>query len=349
MARLMLMALVCVACSDKEVNTSFTPDETNSPPSAIINSPYPGEQIANGALFVAWGEVSDPEDLAEDLLVRWLIAGEERCGPTPPTETGGRTRCDVSFSFDKQNITLLVEDTEGETAEQTVDIRLTDNTGPTVEITSPAHESRYRVTDLIPFEGMVSDGEDVPEGLAVRWESDVDGILDRIGLTVESDGRVTGTGTLSVNRHLIRLVAEDTSGREGNDSVIINVAPPAAPPQVTIQEPAAGAQFEAGRTINFRAEATDELTQPADLQVEWRSNLEAGILSVDPPMDDNITQFSTNMLSVGEHVITLTVTDEDGDSSQDNAIIEIVPEGSGETDEVDGETEDTGTVGSTDT
>ena len=176
MARSMLVGLMmCTACTEKEVTTSFTPEEANSPPSAIINSPFPGEQIANGALFVAWGEVSDVEDEAEDLLVRWLVGGEERCGPTPPTETGGRTRCDVSFSFDKQNITLLVEDSDGETAEQTVDIRLTENTGPTVEITSPTPEGRYRTTDLIEFDGLVWRGRPrgpcSAVGVRCRWSA----------------------------------------------------------------------------------------------------------------------------------------------------------------------------------
>ena len=326
MVRLTLVALLlCVGCAEKEITTSSpTLEETNTPPSATINSPYPGEQIANGALFVAWGEVSDVEDRAEDLLVSWFIGGEERCGPNPPTEAEGRTRCDVSFSFDKQRITMLVVDSGGETAEQTVDIQLTENTGPSVSITSPMPEVRYRTTDIIAFEGMVSDGEDVPAGLAVRWESDEDGVLDDIGMIVHPDGRVTGTGTLSVNRHLIRLVAQDTSGRENNASVIIDVAPPAAPPQVRIDQPIDGAQFEQGQTINFRAEAMDELTRPIDLQVEWRSNREAAILNMDPPMDDGVTAFATSMLDPGEHVITLTVTDEDSERAQDSVIIEIV-------------------------
>jgi len=313
-----------MACTPKEVTSSFEPTETNSPPSATINSPYPGEEIANGALFVAWGEATDNEDLPEDLRVSWLIAGEERCSPSAPTEGEGRTRCDVSFSFDKQSITFRVEDSAGDTAEQTVDIRLVENTGPTVTITSPTPDQRYRINDLINFEGTVSDGEDSPEGLQVWWESDVEGVLDDLGLTVMSDGRVTGTGTLTLGTHILRLLALDTSGRESNASIVIEVVQMAIPPEIEIISPTDGEQFEVGSTINFEAQISDEMTPTEELQVEWRSSIEAGILSIDGATEDNTVQFSTNALALGEHVITLTVTDDDGDRAQKSTMIEVV-------------------------
>ena len=220
---------LCAACTEKTVTSSTVTEPTNEPPTATINAPFPREQIANGALFVAWGSVSDPEDDTADLTVTWLVAGEPRCGPSPPTENDGKTRCDVSFSFDKQNITLLVVDTEGESAEQTVNIELVENTAPTVSITSPAPGQQFRTTDLIQFEGMVSDGEDNPEGISVWWESNVDGRLHDIGTTVMSDGKVTASGMLSANTHVLRLFALDTSGRENNASVVFDVLPSETP------------------------------------------------------------------------------------------------------------------------
>ncbi len=226
MFRILTIAMALgAACTEKTVTSSTVREASNEPPTATINAPFPREQIANGAFFVAWGSVSDPEDDAADLTVTWLIAGEPRCGPSPPTENDGKTRCDVSFSFDKQNITLRVVDTEGEAAEQTVDIELVENTAPTVSITSPTPGQQFRTSDLIQFEGMVSDGEDNPEGLTVWWESSVDGRLHDIGTTVMSDGKVTASGLLSANTHVLRLFALDTSGRENNASVVFDVLP----------------------------------------------------------------------------------------------------------------------------
>ena len=214
-----------LGCTEKTITSSTVRTPSNEPPTASINSPFPREQIANGALFVAWGAVSDPEDDASELSVTWLVAGETRCGPSPPTENDGKTRCDVSFSFDKQNITLRVTDTDGETTEQTVDIELVENTAPTVLITSPTSGQQFRTNELIHFEGMVSDGEDNPEGIAVWWESNEDGRLHDVGVTVMSDGKVTASGLLSANTHVLRLFAQDTSGRENNASVVFDVLP----------------------------------------------------------------------------------------------------------------------------
>ena len=216
---------LCASCTEKTVTTSSTVTPTNEPPTATINSPFPREQIADGAFFVAWGSVSDAEDPTDALTVTWLISGEERCGPSPPTESDGKTRCDVSFSRDKQNITLRVVDTQGETTEQTVDIELVDNTAPTVTITHPLPGQEFQSTELIQFEGIVSDGEDNPEGLTVWWESNVDGRLNDVGLTVMSDGKVTANGLLSANTHVLRLFALDGSGRENNASVAFDVLP----------------------------------------------------------------------------------------------------------------------------
>jgi hypothetical protein len=321
--RLIAAAILCIGCTEKTVSSSSESTPTNEPPQAIVNSPFPGQEIPNGAFFVAWGEVSDSEDEPENLQVSWTISGEERCEPGPPTELEGRTKCEVSFSFDKQNITMRVTDTTGESSEQTIEIRVVENTGPAVTITSPLPGAAYRTTDVIPFEGTVMDGEDTPEGLAVWWESDQGDLLNEIGQTVTSDGRVTGSGHLNPGQHIVRLFAVDTSGRQGEANVSITIYPPAHAPEVNIESPLNGAHFASGSLINFVAQVTDEMTPYGELTVEWASNRETGILNTDAPATDGTVQFSTDSLSDGEHAITLTATDADGDHSTDTIVIQV--------------------------
>ena len=327
-----VMTLLCAGCTEKTVSSSASSTPTNEAPQAIVNSPYPGQEIPNGAFFVAWGEASDTEDEPEDLMVSWMIDGEERCAPGAPTEPEGRTKCEVSFSLDKPNITMRVRDTEGEVSEQTIDIRVVDNTGPSVNITSPAASATYRSTDVIAFEGTVTDGEDAPEGLTVWWESDQGDPLNDIGQTVMSDGRVTGSGHLSPAQHIVRLFALDTSGRQGEDHVSILVYPPANAPVVAIESPSNGTQFVSGSLINFVAQVSDEMTPFDALSIEWTSNSAPEVLNVDAPSTDGIVQFSTDELSDGEHAITLTVTDSDGDSSTDTIVIKVGGTDTGRTD-----------------
>ncbi len=333
-----VMVLMAVACTDKTVTSTTESTPSNEAPSAIVNSPYPGQEIPNGAFFVAWGEVSDPEDEPEDLLVSWRIADEERCAPSAPTEPEGRTKCEVSFSFDKQSILMQVSDSAGLMAEQIIDVRIVENTGPTVTITRPLPGETFRSTEEIPFEGTVSDGEDSPEGLTVWWETDQGDLLNEIGQIVSSDGRVSGSGRLSAAHHILRLFAVDTSGRQGEASVAVVVFPPETPPLVSIESPEDGLEVELGELVNFVAQVSDEMTPAEDLLIEWSSEPDTAILNTDAPASDGRVQFSTDALPSGAHEITLTVTDSDGEYAEDTVLIQV---GTTDTDEEDTDEDDT--------
>ena len=136
-----------------------------------------GEQVRNGALYIARGVVSDPDDNMEALIVHWFLGDEEKpreCPQGRPDEDG-ITQCDVSFSRDKPLIRLRVQDDEGNIYEDGVSVEVVDASAPTVTITSP-RPPEFRETDLINFEGNVSDGEDFPEALSLRWESSLSGM-----------------------------------------------------------------------------------------------------------------------------------------------------------------------------
>jgi hypothetical protein len=323
-----IIALLCagMGCSkDYDKPPAENPDQ---PPIARISVPVEGEEIANGAFFVARGQALDEEDTFENLRVTWFVAGEERCPPTAP-DSDGATRCDVSFSWDKQSISMRVEDSSGNTHEDEVNIVLVEATGPSVTITVPTENASFRETDLISFEAQISDGEDSPEGIAVYWESDRDGMLD-LSHTVSGDGTVAGSGFLSPATHVVRLWAEDTSGRRSQDEVIVHVFPEEHAPIATITQPAENAEIVAGSLVLFQATVGDEREEPNELRIEWSSSVD-GILNTDDASSSGIAEFSTSGLSLGEHAISIEATDLDDMNTVNSIIISVVSEASVDT------------------
>ncbi len=299
-------------------------------PTARISVPVEGEEVANGALFVARGQAIDEDTSPENLLVTWFVGDEERCPPQEP-DSDGATRCDVSFSWDKQSISMRVEDNDGNSHTDEVNISLVEASGPVVNITAPVDNASFREDELISFEAHISDAEDTAEGLAIYWESDNDGLLD-LSHTISGDGTVTGSGYLTPSTHVIRLWAEDTSGWRSSDEVTVQVYPEAAPPVIEIDSPENGDVFAAGSLILFQARVNDEKARPDEIAIEWSSSSD-GILNTDGASSSGDIEFSTASLSLGEHAISVEATDPDDMNDVDTIIISVVDEEAADTGE----------------
>jgi hypothetical protein len=326
--------LLLAGCSGD--NKSIEPTDTGTsggPPTAQITAPIEGENIRDGALFVARGIASDPDQDPHTLIAHWFIGDEGEPRPCPQgnlPDVEGLTQCDVSFSFDKPSIRLVVTDTDGNTSSDTVSINLVAAEAPEVSITAPDGSVDFRTTDLIAFSGVVSDNEDNPEGIAVWWNSDVQGLLD-LSHTVDGDGTVAGSGYLDIGQHTVRLWAEDTSGRQGSASVVLSIFPPAAPPIISIVTPDDGTTAATGEMVLFQANVTDELDSPEVIGIAWDSSLVLdGLLGTDPATSDGTAQLATSTLSEGSHAIRVVATDTDGMTASDTIIVHV------------GETGDTG-------
>jgi len=325
--------LLALGCANEK---SVSPP-ANQAPEATISRPFVGELIRNGAFYVASGQVTDPDHEPEELMVSWTMGSEERCAPMAP-DAEGNTTCDVSFGWDRTSITLSVVDPDGAEGAITVEIELEEAEAPQVAITSPEDDAEFRTNDLIEFTATVSDGEDRPEGLGLVWESDLQGLLD-LSHTVSSDGDVAGSVRLDPGSHVIRLRVTDTSGRASEDQVVLQVFPESAAPSVSISSPAAGSSFGLGDLVVFEADIADERDPAELLDVAWSSSAD-GPLGGSPSDSSGNAVLSTNTLSEGSHLITLTVTDADGMTG--TAIVDInIGDSTG--DEGAGPDDDTGT------
>ncbi len=198
------------------------------------------------------------------------------------------------------------------------------NNPPTVEITSPGDDSApFESGETVEFAGLVNDGEQAAEGLMVIWESSLDGELYQD--TPDTLGRVGfATNTLSEGSHVVSLTAWDSEGEEGLDRVTIQVTRTNTGPQVQIDYPPNGETFEEGEAVTFTATASDQdsADTPSNLDVEWTSDLD-GLLCNEPPDQSGLIQCLAPSLSLGDHVVSVIVTDTMGEIGTDQVVITV--------------------------
>ena len=180
------------------------------------------------------------------------------------------------------------------------------NTAPSCTITAPTSGLALPFTDSLTLEATAEDAEDGSlMADSVVWYSDM-----------EAD--VLGTGTTSVpvftvsGEHVITCVATDSGGLTGVDSILVTIISPL----VEITSPDDGDQFDEGDEVRFKAKAVDlEDGDLTDGSVIWTSDRSGDF--------GEGTNFRYDSLRRGDHVITVTATDADGNTATDEIEIEI--------------------------
>ena len=169
------------------------------------------------------------------------------------------------------------------------------NEPPTIRITEPADGSRFNDGEPVPLRAAAFDAEDgVLEGESVIWTSNKDGAI------------ATGTAVspvISIGEHVISATATDSESATAVATISIGIDPlPPQEPTASIEQPFEGETFAAGEPVDFVGTAV--FPGVADLPPSafvWSSSLD-GEIGVGP-------QISSDALSAGNHLITLTVTD----------------------------------------
>jgi hypothetical protein len=180
-----------------------------------------------------------------------------------------------------------------------------------VNITSPADGSRFDEGEPVTLGGTALDAEDgMLEGESVVWSSDKDGIL--------ASGTTVTVVNLSVGDHTITLTATDSEFATGEDAILIGVdALPPQPPTAAILQPLADEVFAGGVPVTFIGSADDP--DGADLEESafaWSSD-------VDGPL--GFGREISSVLSAGDHLVTLTVTDPQALQATASVAITITP------------------------
>ncbi|KPK87371.1 hypothetical protein AMJ80_12180 [bacterium SM23_31] len=216
-----------------------------------------------------------------------------------------------SLSDNTHIITLTVTDSRTGTGISSVTIYVTDgNVQPVAEILSPPDNSIFFAGDTLKFKGTASDFEDgVLTGSSLIWLSNRDGLLGA--------GDSLTTTSISLNTHIISLIAADTEGYPDTSQITITMADTNRFPAACIIEPDDGSVFTLGETIEFSGIATDR--EDGDLtgsSLRWYSDVN-GFLSTGE-------SFTESGLSIAQHTILLVAAD--FEDNRDTAAVSITVE-----------------------
>ena len=186
-----------------------------------------------------------------------------------------------------------------------------------VSILSPADGSSYERDDTVTFQAEIADagGDD----LTVRWSSSLDGTLS-IDEEPDKDGLLVGSTALSVGAHIITLSVEGDTDY-GEDTISVAITDYNLPPEISIDLPSPGSDFEVDDQLYLKATVSDKEDLPEALEVTWSSDLD-GVLTTEYAEKDG-TARSNAALSKGSHTLTATVTDSGGKTAEDTTTVSV--------------------------
>jgi len=302
------------ACVDTGV-TSF-----NASPVIVILSHLDGDQVRANELLTLRAGASDPDNSPETLEITWFVNEEEAC-PTALADTDGVSICEIALSEDETDIRVEVRDPNNAASSVRVTLDVLPTQAPQAYIVSPELGVAYYSDQLIAFQGLVLDWEDLPAELTAWWE--LDGVGD-LGLdaTPDDQGGTIDFGTLDEGEHAILLHVTDSEGRTAFDSVIIEVGAPNSPPDCQITSPGDGSSGELGVELVLEGLASDPDVAPDRLTASWTSDQD-GYLGQSVPDSTGALSLSTATLSAGTHAITLAVTDDVGATCGDVVLFSV--------------------------
>lgn len=178
---------------------------------------------------------------------------------------------------------------------------------PTCTITAPTDGVEVAFDEDVTFVATADDPEDgALTGASVVWRSDM--------ITAPLGSGLTVTTTLTpVGVHTITCTATDSDGNTGSDIITVTSLSPVA----AIFHPGDGETRAASSSIPFVGEGRDlEDGALTGASLVWTSSLDGAI--------GTGTSFNAS-LSAGTNVVTLTVTDGDGNTATDSITLTITP------------------------
>ncbi|WNO10573.1 PQQ-binding-like beta-propeller repeat protein [Teredinibacter sp. KSP-S5-2] len=242
--------------------------------------------------------------------IRWYSSREGllRTGSTPPS-------VQLTLKGEHWIYARIEDDVAGFVDTALTKVTVNGNTAPTISITAPGDNAKYKVNQRIYFTATASDQDDDDTILMqkIRWESNWDGEFSQGGSSIS-------TTALTANTHIITAVVTDSDNettRSEPITVIVN-----SPPTVAITAPGNASSFIQGESIQFIAQANDIEDDDVTLSqtIKWRSSPVDYLSSV----VGGAIQVSN--LPLGEHQIIAEVVDSAGDSAVSAAITVTINE-----------------------
>jgi len=324
-----LFVVLAAGCNDTQLATND--------PAPVVNilSPVENEQFDADALIELTAVVSDNTPAA-DLIVTWSTA-DGVVGDVLPDDKGNTFLAVSALDFGEGSVVFTIEaiDLSGQTATEAVNVIIgeagttdTDTTdvnqdgAPTVVLTGPTAGAAFIRDEEINFVGTIADGEQAPDTLVASLTSSADGLL------WEGAPSVTGSvsvpwDSLTVGTHTVTLTAIDSDGMIGTDDVTFDVSNDGRP-YPTIIAPPAGSLYNLDDQVTFEGEMRDDEDDAELLTWEWESDITGLLAGPGFPDSNGYTAFGWTAMDAGVHLITLRVTDTDGQWASDSILLEVV-------------------------
>lgn len=320
-ATIPVLALLAAGCTNDLVLGGV-----DKAPVVTILSPEDGDAYELLELVELAGAAEDG-NATQELIITWTSSLDGELGGEPP-DAEGITYLGVNDLTEGSHVlTLEALDAAGQLARDSVGITVGDGIivadpgPPTVVLQSPTDGAVVMRDDNVAIVGTIADAEDSHDLLVASLSDSVSGVLWEG--SPSATGSVTyDTTALSVGPHTLTLTAVDTDGNLSSDIASFHVENDGRP-FAQIDLPMAGASALMTDPIRFEGTVWDlEDVYPTDLAVEWTSDRDGVLPTAANPDSAGYTALIQN-LSAGPHLITLRVTDTDGQYATDTVLLDI--------------------------
>lgn len=283
----------------------FTVNEyVNQAPTIALVEPIVGASYAEGDAIYLVANADDPEQGDMASAVQW---SSDRDG-----YLGQGSGWNTTLSVGTHVLTATVTDEQGESASANREVVVFAPVveAPELTVLAPAYGSYFDSQSAVVFQATALDAQQGDLTHWVNWHSNLNGWLG-IGGEIAK--------VLKVGTHRITAHVTDSDGNLSQQVFEITVttgAPVNQAPTLSIAAPLNGAVINSGSAITLAATANDAEDGNLSDYIEWRSNQD-GLLTVGAG--------NSVMLSDGEHVITVSVTDNQGATTEQLINVTVSP------------------------
>jgi hypothetical protein len=197
----------------------------------------------------------------------------------------------------------------------------TDNSAPTVQISSPSDGSREQ--EGVPF-SVVADLDDDAgvTSLAVTWSISPETDAARNPLRTDKEATLFLPDGLLEGTWDVEVTVEDDFGATASGSVQLNITQNAAP-KVTIEEPEDGARYSEGNSVGVSVMVRPGNDSMADIWLTWGGVAEGEENAPATPNADGYAIFFIPDLARGRYKLRVTAHDQGSETGEDEVTFHV--------------------------